>query len=205
MASTMLDEHRTPKCFWADAISIACYISNRFFLRSILHLAHFELHFGRKPSVSHLISFGCRCFVLKYRSLNKFESNSSDDILLGYTPHDRSYRVFNLEANTVIELCDVTFNETVSYPRDVFECAGDKEIKESIFIYEELQSFNGDKDDPLRPSTSSPEHVPASTLEVEAPQANTSSIAVVEASRVEGEIISESGAPSHIQKTHPPQ
>jgi hypothetical protein len=27
----------------------------------------------------------------------------------------------------------------------------------------------------------------------------------VEASRVEGEIISESGAPSHIQKTHTPQ
>jgi hypothetical protein len=27
----------------------------------------------------------------------------------------------------------------------------------------------------------------------------------VEASQIEGEIISESGAPSHIQKTHPPQ
>jgi transposase InsO family protein len=24
MARTMLDEHRTPRCFWADAISIAC-------------------------------------------------------------------------------------------------------------------------------------------------------------------------------------
>jgi transposase InsO family protein len=38
MARTMLDEHRTPKRFWADAISTACYISNRIFLRSILHL-----------------------------------------------------------------------------------------------------------------------------------------------------------------------
>jgi hypothetical protein len=52
---------------------------------------------------------------------------------------------------------------------------------------------------------SSPELVPASTLEAEAPQATTSSIAVVEASRVEGEIIFEHGDPSHIQKTHPPQ
>jgi archaellin len=33
----------------------------------------------------------------------------------------------------------------------------------------------------------------------------TSSTAAVETSRVKGEIISESGAPSHIQKTHPPQ
>jgi transposase InsO family protein len=38
MARTMLDEHRTPRRFWADAISTACYISNRIFLPSILHL-----------------------------------------------------------------------------------------------------------------------------------------------------------------------
>jgi hypothetical protein len=49
----MLDEHRTPSHIWADAISIACYISNRIFLRLILHLTPFELRFGRKPSVSH--------------------------------------------------------------------------------------------------------------------------------------------------------
>jgi hypothetical protein len=28
MARTMLDEHRTPRHFWAEAINIACYISN---------------------------------------------------------------------------------------------------------------------------------------------------------------------------------
>jgi transposase InsO family protein len=58
MARMMLDEHRTPRCFWADAISTACYISNRIFLRSILHLTPLELRFGRKPSVSYLRPFG---------------------------------------------------------------------------------------------------------------------------------------------------
>jgi transposase InsO family protein len=91
MTRTMLDEHRTPMCFWADAISTACYISNRIFLCSILHLTPFELRFGRKPSVSHLRPFGCKCFVLKCGNLDKFESRSFDTILLGYTPHDRSY------------------------------------------------------------------------------------------------------------------
>jgi hypothetical protein len=38
-----------------------------------------------------------------------------------------------------------------------------------------------------------------------ASQATTSSTTAVEVSRVEGEVISESGAPSHIQKAHPPQ
>jgi hypothetical protein len=92
----------------------------------------------------------------------------------------------------------VTFDETGPCPRDVFECVGDKEMKESIFVDELLQGFDDDEDEPLLPSTSSPELVPASTLEVEAPQATTSSIAAVEVSRVEGEIISEQGAPSHI-------
>jgi transposase InsO family protein len=38
MARTMLDEHMTPRRFWADAISTASYISHWIFLRSILHL-----------------------------------------------------------------------------------------------------------------------------------------------------------------------
>jgi hypothetical protein len=56
--------------------------------------------------------------------------------LLGYTPHGRSYRVFNLEANTVVESCDATFDEIAPCPCDVL--AGDKEIEESIFVDEEL-------------------------------------------------------------------
>jgi hypothetical protein len=163
MARMMLNEHKTPRRFWADAISTACYISNQIFLRSILRLTPLELRFSWKSSVSHLRPFGCKCFVLRCGNLDKFESHSSNDILLGYTPHDISYRVFNFETNTVIMSCDVTFDETAPYPRDVFKCAGDKEI-EIIFVDEELQGFNSDEDDPLRPSTSSPETVPTFTL-----------------------------------------
>jgi hypothetical protein len=99
----------------------------------------------------------------------------------------------------------VTFDETTPCPRDVFECACDKEIEEIIFVDEELHGFDGDEDEPLLPSTSSIKLVPASTLEVEAPQATISSTVAVEVSQVKGEIISEQGAPSHIQKAHPPQ
>jgi hypothetical protein len=138
MVTTMLDEYMTPRRFWADAISIACYIFNRIFLHLILHLTPFELCFGRKASVSHLRPFGCKCFVLKYSNLDKFESRSLDGILLGYTSHGISYRVYNFETKTIVESCDVTFDETAPGPRDVFECAGDKEMEESIFIDEGL-------------------------------------------------------------------
>jgi hypothetical protein len=101
-------------------------------------LSPFELRFGRKPSVSHLRPFGCKCFVLKCDNLDKFQSRSFDGILLGYTPQGRSYRVYNLETNIIVVSCDVTFDETTPYSRDVFECAGDKEMEESIFVDEGL-------------------------------------------------------------------
>jgi transposase InsO family protein len=47
MVRTMLNEHRTLRRFWANVISTACYICNRIFLCSILHLTPFELHFDR--------------------------------------------------------------------------------------------------------------------------------------------------------------
>jgi hypothetical protein len=106
--------------------------------------------------------------------------------LLGYTHHGRSYRVYNFETKIIVESCDVAFDETAPYPRGVFECAGDKKMEESIFVDEGLQGVDGDEDEPLLPSTSSPELVPPSTLEAEAPQATTSSTVAVEASRVEG-------------------
>jgi hypothetical protein len=140
MAMTMLGEHRTPRRFWADAINTACYISNRIFLCSILYLTAFELRFSRKRSISHLRPFCCKCFVLKRGIFDKFESHSFDGILLGYTPHGRSYRVFNLETNTVVESCDVTFDETTPYPHDVFEYARDKKMEESIFVEEDYKA-----------------------------------------------------------------
>jgi hypothetical protein len=59
-----------------------------------------------------------------------------------------------------------------------------------IFIDEGLQGIDDDEDEPLLPSTSSPELVLNSTLEAEAPQSTISSTAAVEASQIEGKIIS---------------
>jgi transposase InsO family protein len=74
MVRTMLDEHRTPRRFWAEAINTACHVSNRIFLRAFLNKTSYELRFGRPPKVSHFRVFGCRCFVLKQGNLDKFES-----------------------------------------------------------------------------------------------------------------------------------
>jgi hypothetical protein len=114
--------------------------------------------------------------------------------------------VLNLDTNIVVESCDVTFDKTTPCTCDIFESVGDKEMEESIFVDEEVQGFEGDEDEHIPPvSTSSPRHVPASTLEAESPQAATSYSAGVQASGIEGVINSDNGATSHIQKEYPPQ
>ncbi|WVZ89113.1 hypothetical protein U9M48_035565, partial [Paspalum notatum var. saurae] len=102
MARMMLNEHRTPMRFWAEAVNTACYIANRIFLRAFLGKTSYELRFGRQPSVKHLRAFGCRCFVLKKAGhMDKFESRCLDGIFLGNASSSRAFCVWILEAKQV--------------------------------------------------------------------------------------------------------
>jgi hypothetical protein len=84
----MLDEHRTPKRFWAEVVNIACCVSNRIYLIVHKKKTCFELMHGRTPKVSHFHVFGCKCFILKKgKKLDKFEARLVDGIFFGYTSH----------------------------------------------------------------------------------------------------------------------
>ena len=126
MARTMLDEHRTPRRFWAEAINTACHVSNLILIHAFKKKTCYELMHGHPPKVSHFRVFECKCFILKKGKLDKFESRSSDGIFLGYANHFRAYRVLNLETNKVMETCEVTFDETIPCSSVGFECAGDE-------------------------------------------------------------------------------
>jgi transposase InsO family protein len=65
MARMMLDEHRTPRRFWAEVVNTACYVSNRIYPRVHKKKTCYELMHGRTPKVSHFHVFGCKCFILK--------------------------------------------------------------------------------------------------------------------------------------------
>ncbi|WVZ58560.1 hypothetical protein U9M48_008821 [Paspalum notatum var. saurae] len=145
MARTMLDEHRTPRRFWAEAVNTACYIANRIFLQAFLGKTSYELRFGRQPSVKHLRAFGCRCFVLKKAGhLDKFESRCLDGIFLGYASSSRAFPVWILEAKHVVETCEVSFDETMPCTTPAFELSGDDEEGAPIFEDEEGAINDGD-------------------------------------------------------------
>lgn len=194
MARTMLDEHATPRKYWAEAISTACHVSNRVLLRASLHKTSYELRFGKRPSVSHFRVFGCKCFILKYGNLDKFESRSSDGIFLGYPLHSRGYRVLNLETNKIVETCEVTFDEVSACSRTDISGTQVQGESESIFLNEEDDFDNSS-------TMQSPTDDHASSTVV-APPANNEQTA-------EGiqnvEATSEPSAPLRIQRIHPPE
>jgi transposase InsO family protein len=53
MARTMLDEHRTPRSYWAEAVNTAYHVSNRILLLAFKRKTYYELMQGRAPKVSH--------------------------------------------------------------------------------------------------------------------------------------------------------
>jgi hypothetical protein len=195
MARTMLDEFSTPRKFWDEAISTACYVSNRVLLRLKIGKTSYELRFEHRPSVSHFRVFGCKCFVLKSGNLDKFEATSTNGIFLGYSAPSCGYRVFVLDTNKIIETCEVTFDETSpGTSPSVVGTSADVQ-GESIFVDEDGED---NENDILVPSTqpvvAPPTHTTTSPT-TEHPQASTSSVHIE--SQGEGEV-SEATAPLHI-------
>jgi len=114
LAKTMLNENALPKYFWADAVNIACYVSNRVLIRPILKKTPYELFNGRRPVLSHLKVFGCKFFILNNgkESLGKFDAKADEGVFLGYATQSHAYRVYNKRLMTVEESMHVVFDET---------------------------------------------------------------------------------------------
>lgn len=116
----MLNEGGLPKYFWADAISTTCYILNKILIRPILNKTPYELLKGRKPNLSHLHVFSCKCFVLHNgkENLGKFDAKVDEGIFLGYSQSSKSFRVYNKCLLTVEELFHVSFDESCLIPSE---------------------------------------------------------------------------------------
>ena len=114
MARPMLCENNLPKYFWGEAINTACYVIYKVSIRSLLSKTLHELYKGRKPNVSHLRSFGCKCFILNNgkHPISKMDAKSDETIFMGYKLNSKVYRVFN---KTSLMACLVGMNPN-SFP-----------------------------------------------------------------------------------------
>ena len=89
---------------------------NRMSIRPILEKTPYELLKGRKPNVSYLKVFGCKCYVLNNGkdNLGKFDPKADEAYFLGYSTRSKAYRVFNKRSLCVEESVHINFDETNS-------------------------------------------------------------------------------------------
>jgi hypothetical protein len=193
----MLDEHRTPRRFWAEAENTACYVSKRIYLRVHTKKTSYELMHNRTPKVSHFHVFGCKCFILKKgKKLDKFGARSVDGIFFGYASHSRAYRVLNIETNQIVETCEVTFDDTQPRSQLVFECAGDDELGEKIF--QEEHEHGDDEDGGVVPPAEHVHTTSTTVVDGPSPTPTTTNHDQGEAT-VEGEVASRENLPGEYK------
>ena len=152
MARTMLYENNLPKYFWGEVINTSCYVLNRVSIRPILSKIPYELYKGRKPNISHLRSFDCKCFVLnngKYL-IGKMDAKSDEAIFMGYALNSKAYKVFN-KISLIIEESIHIFDETNVAPKKGVSANDDADFEDQI-VEEPKKKDQGDskKDPPLK-------------------------------------------------------
>ena len=121
MARVMIHMHNTPMQFWLEAINIACYTTNRIFLRLIISKTSNELQIGRKSNLKYFRTFGSECYILRDReNLGKFDAKSNLGIFLGYFTKSKAYTFYNQNSQVVQESSNMAINDT-RYDKDIIE------------------------------------------------------------------------------------
>ena len=100
----------------------------------------YELFKGRRPILSHLKVFGCKCFILNNgkESLGKFDAKADEGVFLGHASQSHAYRVYNKILMAVEESMHVVFDETNPKLQNQVPKNADEEdrLQEQIFVAE---------------------------------------------------------------------
>jgi hypothetical protein len=108
----MLNEAELPKWWWAEAISAAVYLRNRFPTSRLKDRSPYKAWTGQKPNLKYLQVFGCKAWVhVPKITRKKLDNKAIQGILVGYGCTTSLYRVL-VGNNRVAEYRDIRFNET---------------------------------------------------------------------------------------------
>lgn len=103
---------QVPKLFWDEAVSTACYIINRVYVRKGTDKTPYELWKRKSAAVGYFHVFGCVCYIFNDKdNLGKFDAKSKEELFLGYSGHITAFRVYNKQARVVQESMNVVFCE----------------------------------------------------------------------------------------------
>jgi hypothetical protein len=113
VARAVLFQGGFPLRFWSDCILTATYLINRTPSSVLNGRTPYELVYGFKPNLGHLLTVGCLCFCTVLNNSNKFSSHAEKCVLLGYSNQNKGYTLWSLDSKTVVTSRDVKFYELV--------------------------------------------------------------------------------------------
>ena len=113
MARTILCESNLTISFRPEAINTTNYILNRCLIHPILKNPPYELFKGRKLNISYF-TFRCKCFTHSNgkETLDEFDARNDECILVGYSMHSTTYRIYNKRTRSIEESIHIVFYES---------------------------------------------------------------------------------------------
>ena len=111
-ARTMLINAGLPAKLWLEALSAACYITNRLPTKALQGKAPFEAWHKRKPDISNLRIYGCDAYVVDYKAKakGKMAPYSWAGTLVGYEAKNQ-WKIWDGTTRIFVRR-DVIFNES---------------------------------------------------------------------------------------------
>ncbi|GJV88832.1 retrovirus-related pol polyprotein from transposon TNT 1-94 [Tanacetum coccineum] len=108
----MLSASKHPVFFWAEAIATTCYTQNRSIIIPTHEKIIYHIINDRKPSIKHLHTFGCTCYLTRDgENLDKMKEKGDPCILVGYSTQSKGYRVYNKRTRLIVESIHLQFDE----------------------------------------------------------------------------------------------
>ncbi|GKF59260.1 putative ribonuclease H-like domain-containing protein, partial [Tanacetum coccineum] len=108
----MLADSKLPTTFWAEAVSIACFVQNRVLVVKPHNKTSYELFRGFKPTLSFMRPFRCHVTIINtLDSLGKFDGKSDKGFFVGYSSSSKAFRVYNTSTRRVEENLHIGFLE----------------------------------------------------------------------------------------------
>ncbi|XP_070009654.1 uncharacterized protein [Nicotiana sylvestris] len=112
-----------PLRFWGECVNTTVYLLNKLSYRVINFKSPFELLYLHAPSLSHLKVFGCLCYAIVPKCMDKFVSKAIPTVLLGYSPIQKGYKLYDLQNKTLLVSKNVVFKDD-SFPFKQLKFAG---------------------------------------------------------------------------------
>jgi transposase InsO family protein len=99
-----------PKEYWGEAVITTVHVYNRIGHPRNAGKSPFEIIMGKPQNVSHIRTFGERCWYLVNKNRKKMDPKSREAILLGYVPGSSAYRLQDVETKRVVFTRNVRFD-----------------------------------------------------------------------------------------------